>query len=178
MKELMLTLLGGCSLFFSTLGLLVDAEAAGAAGLLGSTTPSGAFPRSPVLGWDLALATGLEVLNLATEAGCSIDFGFVEARRADEELVLMLLLNRRCWIAGGSCFSGLSCTQKVSRLMGLSTLLDCSNTFSLAPESWTNSSGCVITAEVVSSCSLCERLRSPPCSWLASRWASWQTASS
>lgn len=177
----MLTLLRRCCLFFSTLCLLVDAEVTGTASLLGSTTPSGAFPRMPVQGWDLALAMGLEVLNLVAEAGGTIDFGFAEERRVDEELVLMLLCSRRCWIAGGSCFRGLSCTQKVCRLMGLNTLLDCSNTFSLVSESWINSSGCVITAEVVSlslSSSLCEWVSSPPCSWLASLWASWHIASS
>lgn len=158
MKELMLTRLEGCSLLFSTFCLEVDVEAAGAAGLLGSTTPSGALPRSPVLGRDRALATGLEVLNLVKEAAWTFDFGFADPHWVDEEFLLMLLLNRRCWRAGGSCFRGLSRTQKVSRLMGLSTRADLSNTFSLASESWTNSSGCVITAEVVSfslSSSLC-----------------------
>lgn len=41
--------LGGCSLVFSTWLLLDEQEVVGAAGLLGSTTPSAALPRSPIL---------------------------------------------------------------------------------------------------------------------------------
>lgn len=45
-----------------------------------------------------------------------------------------------CWMAGGSCFMGLSCTQKVSRFTGLSTRAVRSRIPSLASLSWTNSS--------------------------------------
>lgn len=82
--------------------------------------------------------TGLEVLSLALAVGRVDKAELAErvdeavlARRVDEvmlagrvdEAVLALLpLSSWRWTAGGSCFMGLSCTQKVCRLMGLSTL--------------------------------------------------------
>ena len=227
------TLLSGCSLVFSTLLLLAEQEVVGAAGLLGSTTPNVAFPRSPILGWGLATATGLEVLSLVDGArwvnklvfaeACRVDEA-VLARRVDEaalacrvdeaalacrvdeaalacrvdeaalagrvdeaalagrvDALMLLPLSRRRWTAGGSCFMGLSWTQKVSRLMGLSVLAVWPSMPSLASTSCTNSSLSVVVSVfmlVVLSSSLCGRLSSLPCSWSASLWASWHTASS
>lgn len=139
------TLLGGCSLVFSTLLLLAEQEVVGPASLLGSTTPSAAFPRNPVLGGALTLTTGLDVLSLVLAAGRvdeavlvaetrlgRMDGVVAEEGRFDEdvfaglvdEAVLTLLpLSRRRCTAGGSSFMGLSCTKNVCRLMGLSMLV-------------------------------------------------------
>lgn len=141
-KEALPTLLGGCSRVLSTLLLLAGKEVDGAAGLFGNTTatPSVTFPRSAVLGGALILATGLEVLSLvlaaverAAEAVVAVervDEAAAVARRVDEAVVAvervdaavleLLPLSSWRWMVGGSCFMGLSRTQKVSRLMGLS----------------------------------------------------------
>lgn len=93
------TLLGGGNLLFSTWILLAEQEAVGATGLLGSTavTPNMDLPRSEVRDWALARAAGLEVLSLLVAAGW-----------ADEATLELLPLSRWRWMAGGSCFIGLS----------------------------------------------------------------------
>lgn len=119
------TLAGACSLVFSTLFLLTGAETLGAAGLLGSTTPtpSEVLPRSPDLVGALGLEAGVEVpcLEMVTAAAVERASEFVLARerlvggaRLDGGVPTALPLDsrRRC-TAGGSCFMGLSCTQKV-----------------------------------------------------------------
>lgn len=63
---------------------------------------------------------GLEVLSLAV--GRVDEAALTVAYRLDKAVLEILPLSMRCWTAGGSCFMGLSCTQKVCRLMGLSAL--------------------------------------------------------
>lgn len=100
--------------------------------MLGNTTPtpSEVLPRSPVLGGALGPGAGLEVPGLAAAAAAERARGFALARerlvggaRLDGGVPAALPLDsRRRWTAGGSCFMGLSCTQKVWRLMGLRAL--------------------------------------------------------
>lgn len=127
------TLKGACSRVFSTLLLLAGAETLGAAGLLGSTTPTPTevLPRSPGLGGALGPGPGVEVPGLVVAAAAAervTEFVLASERlvggaRLDGGVPAVLPLDsRRRWTAGGSCFMGLSCTQKVWRLMGLRAL--------------------------------------------------------
>lgn len=89
-----------------------------AVGLLGSTPPlcKRLFPLGANLGSVSVVLTGLEVLRRGLPPDILLDFC------------------SRFWMAGGSCFMGLSWTQNVSLLMGLSTSADL-NMLSLAMES-------------------------------------------
>lgn len=148
-------------------------------GLLGSTTatPSADFPRSAVLGWALAWITGLQVLSRPFEVG-RVDEAGVIVGRIDEVMLDPLPLCSWRWMTGGSCFSGLSCTQKVCRLFGLTPLVVWARRPSLVSASSTNSSCSVMVSMVILVVSLFSSCDTVLCSWLASLWASWHTASS
>ena len=167
---------GGSLVVFSGAGL-VWMVPIGAAGLLGSTplVPAKlALPLSTILGcvWDLGPLTGLEVLTEPTRA--------LAAQATPPEIACPLALSRRFWKAAGSCFMGLSCTQKVSLLTGLRTpLVGLLNIPSLDPVSCTKSSDLFLSLSSVG-----EPLVPPlfGCGWLpsssqASCWASLQISS-
>lgn len=134
-KQNLPTLTGACSRVFSTLLLLAGAETLGPAGLLGNTTPTPneVLPRSPDLGgalgpWAGVELPGLVVVAVVVAAERAREFVLATERlvggaRLDGGVPAALPLDRRRrWMAGGSCFIGLSCTQKVWRLMGLRAL--------------------------------------------------------
>lgn len=161
-RTMQLTLLGGGSLVLLRNGdweQEASREFVTDAGWLSPLLVNWLLPLVTTLGRVSIVLTGLDVLRRGLPADTPQTFC------------------NRFWMAGGSCFIGLSWTQNVSLLIGLSASAGLLNMFSFSDESTSNFSVCSCSFEAADGPSFLEGFVTVLSRWLTKRCASLQISS-